>query len=379
MTDTFDQISPGFRMNTGFPHVSVVVPTFNESRNVAELTRRLGETLAGVEWEVIFVDDNSPDGTYDVVKSLAAGNHRVRCIRRVNRRGLSGACIEGILSSAAPIVVVMDADLQHDETIIPEMIRRLERDEADIVVGSRLVQGGSSMTGFTAGRAFASKFAIRMASALIGTGVSDLMSGFFAMKRDRFEAMAPDLTTSGFKILLDILATASPPLRSSEVGYQFRTRFAGSSKFDVRAMSDFFGLLVHKVTGGLIPPRFVMFVFVGGIGVVIHLAVLRFAMASQGLSFTIAQSVATVIAMTSNFFINNTLTYSDAKLRGWRAVIGLAQFCAICGIGAVANVGVATWLFGMNNAWWLAGIAGIVMGSVWNYTMSSLFVWKSAS
>jgi dolichol-phosphate mannosyltransferase len=312
------------------------------------------------------------------VKSLAIDNPRVRCIRRVNRRGLSGACIEGILSSAAEFVLVMDADLQHDETIVPEMIRRLEIDEADIVVGSRLVEGGSSDTGFSAGRAFASKFAIRMASVLIGSSVSDLMSGFFAMRRRRFEAIAPKLTTSGFKILLDVLATASPPLRSSEVGYKFRTRFAGDSKFDVRAMSDFFGLVVHKVTRGLIPPRFVMFVFVGGIGVLIHLVVLRFAMGREGLSFTAAQSIATIIAMTSNFFINNTLTYSDAKLRGWRAVIGLLQFCAVCGIGAVANVGVATWLFGMNNAWWLAGIAGIVMGSVWNYTMSSLFVWRRA-
>ena len=141
-------------------------------------------------------------------------------------------------------------------------------------------------------------------------------------------------------------------------------------------MSDFFGLIVHKATRGFIPPRFVMFVIVGGIGVVIHLIVLRFAMVAQGLSFGWSQACATLVAMTSNFFINNSLTYSDAKLRGWRALVGLAQFCAVCGIGAVANVGVATWLFGLENIWWLAGLAGIVMSSVWNYTMSSLFVWR---
>lgn len=360
------------------PHVSVVIPTFNESRNVAELVRRLDHVLAGVAWEAIFVDDNSPDGTHEAVKALAATDPRVRCIRRVNRRGLSGACIEGILSSAAPIVAVMDADLQHDETILPDMIARLDRDEADIVVGSRLVEGGSKDDGFTASRAFASTFATRMARALIGSDVSDLMSGFFAMKRDRFEAVAPRLTTTGFKILLDILATARPPLRASEVGYRFRARFAGDSKFDLRAMSDFFGLLVHKASGGYIPPRFVMFVLVGGSGVVIHLAALRLGMTTAGLSFEIAQAVATIIAMTSNFFINNSLTYADAKLRGGRALLGLAQFYAVCGIGAVANVGVAAWLYGLNNAWWLAGVAGIVMGSVWNYTMSSLFVWRRA-
>ena len=361
------------------PRVSVVVPTYNESRNVAELTRRLGETLAGVDWEVIFVDDDSPDGTYEVAKGLAAENPRVRCIRRVNRRGLSGACIEGILSSAAPIVVVMDADLQHDERILPEMIRRIEADEAEIVVGSRLVEGGSSEEGFTAGRQFASSFAMRLARLLVGSKVSDLMSGFFAIKRERFEAIAPGLTTSGFKILLDILATANPPLRASEVGYHFRARFAGSSKFDLRAMMDFFGLVVHKTTRGLIPPRFAMFILVGGLGVVIHLLVLRIAMQNEGASFAAAQAIATIVAMTSNFFINNTLTYSDAKLRGRRALVGLAQFYAVCGIGAVANVGVATWLFGLNNTWWLAGIAGIVMSSVWNYTMSSLFIWRQTS
>jgi dolichol-phosphate mannosyltransferase len=360
------------------PRVSIVAPTYNEAKNIAELTRRLGEALPGVDWEVIFVDDDSPDGTYDVAKALANDNPRVRCIRRVNRRGLSGACIEGILSSAATYVVVMDADLQHDERIIPEMLRRLETDEAEIVVGSRLVEGGSSSEGLSSVRQFASTFAMRFARALIGTDVSDLMSGFFAMRRDRFEAMAPRLTTSGFKILLDVLATASPPLRASEVGYRFRARFAGDSKFDLRAMTDFFTLVVHKVTGGVVPPRFVMFILVGGLGVFIHLAVLRVAMSAAETSFAVAQTIATLVAMTSNFFINNLLTYSDAKLRGARAVIGLAKFYAVCGIGAAANVGVATWLFGLNSTWWLAGIAGIVMSSVWNYTMSSLFIWRRA-
>ncbi len=365
-------------MSSRSAHVSVVVPTFNESRNVAELTRRLGEALLGFEWEVIFVDDNSPDGTYDVVKALAVENPRVRCIRRVNRRGLSGACIEGILSSAAPYVAVMDADLQHDETILPEMFGRLERDEADIVVGSRLVEGGSSEAGFSAGRAFASSFAIRLASFMIGAKVSDLMSGFFAMKRERFETIAPNLTTSGFKILLDILATASPPLRASEVGYKFRTRFAGESKFDLRAMSDFFGLLVHKVSRGLIPPRFVMFALVGGTGVFVHLISLRLCLGLAGIAFVWAQTLATVVAMTWNFFINNMLTYSNAKLHGGRAFLGLLQFYAVCGIGAIPNIGVANWLFGMNNSWWLAALAGIIIGTVWNYTMSSLFVWRRA-
>ncbi len=365
-------------MPNASPHVSIVAPTFNEARNVAELARRLDAVLTGVDWEIIFVDDDSPDGTARAVKELAARDSRVRCIRRVKRRGLSGACIEGILSSSAPICVVMDADLQHDETILPEMIARLDRDEADIVVGSRLVEGGSSSDGLTAPRLFASNFAIRVAGLLVGAGVSDLTSGFFAVKREKFESMAPKLTTSGFKILLDVLASAAPPLRASEVGYRFRSRLEGASKFDLRAMSDFVGLVVHKATGGVVPPRFVMFVAVGGLGVVLHLAALRLAMDSAGAGFTEAQSFATIAAMTFNFFVNNSLTYSDSKLKGWRAALGLAQFYAVCGVGAVANVGIASWMFNMNEAWWLAALAGVVMGSVWNYTMSSLFVWRGA-
>jgi len=358
------------------PHVSIIVPTYNEARNVGELTRRLDAVLTGLDWEVVFVDDNSPDRTYEVVKALALADARVRCLRRVNRRGLSGACIEGILSSSAPIVAVMDADLQHDESILPAMIGKIERGEADVVVGSRLVDGGSSQDGFSAPRAFASGMAMRMGRLLSRSGVTDLMSGFFALRRDAFEAVAPRLTTSGFKILLDILATASPPLRAVEIGYRFRARHEGDSKFDLRAMSDFFGLLVHKATGGLVPPRFVMFLMVGGTGVFVHLACLRVAMTAAGLSFETAQTLATVVAMTWNFLANNALTYSDAQLRGWRAVLGLAQFYAFCSIGAVANVGVASWLFRRENAWWAASLAGIAMGSVWNYTMSSLFVWR---
>ncbi len=361
------------------PHVCIVVPTFNEARNVEEVARRLDRVLAGLEWEVVFVDDDSPDGTADVVKAMSLRDPRVRCIRRVNRRGLSGACIEGMLSASTPLVAVMDGDLQHDETILPQMIALLDRDEADIVVGSRLVEGGSSAGGFSAFRAFASGLGLRLARLLIGADVSDLMSGYFAMKRERFETLAPRLTTSGFKILLDILASASPRLRAREIGYRFRARQDGASKFDARAISDFLGLLAHKLTGGVIPPRFFMFVAVGGAGVVIHLLALRVAMLWAGLSFEVAQAVATIVAMTSNFFVNNTLTYSDAKLRGRRAAIGLAQFYAVCGVGAVANVGVAAWLFGLGAAWWLAALAGILMSSVWNYTFSSLLVWRRRS
>lgn len=362
-------------MRSTSPTVSVVVPTFNESQNLPRLVALLDKTLADIPWEVVFVDDNSPDGTWKVAKQLALEDGRVRCLRRVGRRGLAGACIEGALSSAAPIVAVMDADLQHDESILPAMIARLQADEADIVIGSRAVLGGSSEGGFSPGRALASQVATRLASALIGRQVSDPMSGFFALKREVFEAVAPRLIPSGFKILLDILASTDGQVRVAEVPFHFRSREQGRSKFDARAILDFLGLLLHRLTGGALSVRFLSFMAVGAIGVCLHLIVLRLGLAA-GLAFDWAQTVATIVAMTSNFFVNNLLTYSDMKLHGGAALAGLLKFYVVCGVGALANIGVASWLFVANENWWLAGIAGVIVGATFNYTMSSIFVWR---
>ncbi len=357
------------------PTVSIVVPTFNESQNLPRLVGLLDEAMGSIAWEVVFVDDDSPDGTWKVAKQLAKADPRVRCIRRVGRRGLAGACIEGALSSAAPYVAVMDADLQHDESILPAMVAKLQKGEADIAIGSRFVGDGSSDGGFSARRAFASRVATRLAAFVIGRNVSDPMSGFFAIRREVFEAVAPSLVPSGFKILLDILASTRGKMRVAEVAYRFRSRQEGLSKFDTRAILDFLGLLLHRMTGGTVSVRFLFFMIVGAIGLAIHLVVLRIGMLA-GVGFDAAQSVATVVAMTSNFLVNNLLTYSDMKLRGRAALAGLLKFYVVCGVGALANIGVASWLFVANESWWIAGIAGVIVGATFNYTMSSIFVWR---
>jgi dolichol-phosphate mannosyltransferase len=357
------------------PTVSVVVPTFNESQNLRRLVALLHQALAGLTWEVVFVDDDSPDGTWLVAKELAQEDPRVRCLRRVGRRGLAGACIEGALSSAAPFVAIMDADLQHDETILPRMLAKLQADEADIVIGSRAVEGGSADAGFSARRAVASRLATRLAGVLIGRQVADPMSGFFALKRDIFETAAPRLISSGFKILLDLLASTDSKVRIVEVPFHFRTRDRGHSKFDARAMLDFAGLLIHRLTGGSVSVRFLSFMIVGSTGVLIHLAALGLGL-SLGLAFAAAQTIATLAAMTSNFTVNNLLTYSDMKLRGSALVAGLLKFYAVCSVGAIANIGIASWIFAADEEWWLAGIAGVIVGATFNYTMSSIFVWR---
>jgi dolichol-phosphate mannosyltransferase len=301
-------------------------------------------------------------------------------MRRVNRRGLAGACIEGMLSSSAPFLVVMDADLQHDASILPRMLDVLRAGQADLVIGSRYAGDGSIGEGFSKMRARISRWAIRVARQVLHTDVQDLMSGYFAIRRDRFDSLAAHLSPSGFKILLDVIASASGRLRTVELGYTFKQRKAGESKLDARVALDFAALLIDKTTRGLIPVRFVFFSMSGASGIVVHLSVLRAAMgALPSIGFAGAQALATVVAMTSNFYLNNLITYRDRKLEGiFEVSRGLLAFWALCAFGAIANIGVATWIFGVAPVWWLAGLGGTAISAVWNYSMSSLFVWSRA-
>ena len=356
--------------------LSVVIPTFRERGNVAELVRRLDLALAGCAWEAIFVDDNSPDGTAAAVKEIAARDPRVRCLKRVGRRGLAGACIEGILSSAAPYVAVIDADLQHDEKVLPAMLARLQRGEADLVAATRYVAGGSAAS-FSEKRGTISRLATRLTHRLVGTPLSDPMSGFFMMRRDRFDEIAPRLSPAGFKILLDIATTGGPGLRIAEQPYSFGERFDGESKFNAQIGVEFLGLLLAKMTGDLLDPRFIFFAIVGSIGLVVHLTVLFLALHFT-VPFPAAQLIATYVAMTGNFLLNNELTYRDRRLKGWAMLRGFVLFCLVCSVGVLANVDLAGWLLYVEPSWWwLAGGVGAVMSVLWNYAMSTLFVWRA--
>lgn len=358
------------------PELSIVVPTFKERGNVAELVRRLDAALTGIAWEAIFVDDNSPDGTAAAIKDIAARDPRVRCLLRVGRRGLAGACIEGILSSAAPFVAVIDADLQHDEKVLPQMLARLAGGQADLVAATRYVEGGSAAS-FSEGRGAISRLATRLTHRLVGTALSDPMSGFFMMRRDRFDELAPRLSPVGFKILLDIAATGGPSLRIAEQPYSFGERLEGESKFNAQIGVEFLGLLLAKMTGDLVDPRFIFFALVGAIGLVVHLVTLALLLWLLPEPFRVAQMLATFVAMTSNFLLNNELTYRDRRLKGWAMLRGFVLFCLIGSVGVIANVDLAGWLYVERPIWWVAGAVGAVMSALWNYAMSTLFVWRA--
>ena len=360
---------------TGLPQVSIVVPTFNERDNVTVLYRRLAATLEGIPWEVVFVDDNSPDGTWQVVRGLARQDSRVRCIRRIGRRGLSGACIEGILAASAPYAAVIDADLQHDESQLPKMVALLQSGDAELVVGSRYIEGGSADS-FNKQRAGASAFATEIARRVLQVEIKDPMSGFFMIRRDLFEQLAPQLSTQGFKILLDIVATAKGKLRTVEIPYTFGSRQHGESKLDSMVALDFLGLVLAKFTGDVLSLRFLMFGMVGALGLIVHLITLFIALEMFSAPFPEAQAAGALIAMTSNFILNNFLTYRDQRLKGFAVLRGLLLFYLVCSVGLFANVGVAFSVYDQEPIWWLAGAAGALMGVVWNYAMSGLFVWR---
>ena len=358
------------------PELTVVVPTFNERANVPVLVERLAAALSMVDWEVIFVDDNSPDGTFAVVRAMGMHDPRVRCIRRIGRRGLAGACIEGALASQARYVAIMDADLQHDEAVLPDMLALLRSDAADLVIGSRYLTG-DAVPGLSGKRLRASHFAGWLTRRLLRTDVLDPMSGFFMTRREIIEDSAPRLSAQGFKILADILASVGGSVRVRELPYRFQTRLHGASKLDTRVGLDFAGLLLAKATHGLVSIRFISFLMVGASGILVHLLALKIVLAVSVAPFAVAQTIAMVASMTSNFYLNNRLTYRDQRLHGMAAVRGLLIFYGLCSIGSLSNVGVAVWLYTNRPVWWLAGLLGSIVGAVWNYALSSALVWRT--
>jgi dolichol-phosphate mannosyltransferase len=323
---------------------------------------------------VLFVDDDSPDGTAETIREIAEADPRVRCLLRVGRRGLSTACIEGMLAASASTIAVMDADLQHDETILPRMLAEIEQGGADLVVGTRYAAGGSPGD-LDHLRKGISRFAAAASRLVTRQTVSDPMSGFFMLRRGVLDSTVHGLSGLGFKILLDLLATAKQPLRIAEVGYRFRPRFAGDSKLDEAAAWDYGMLLADKMIGRFVPVRLVAFSLIGGLGIGVHLATLAILFKGFGLAFVGAQAAAIGVAMVFNFTLNNLLTYRDRRLKGWAWLRGLFSFIVACSVGALANVGIATYLFAGRAQWIVAALAGILVGTVWNYAVTQVYTW----
>ena len=364
--------------------LAIVLPTLNERGNLGPLVGRLDKALAGIAWEAIFVDDNSPDGTSDEARKISQIDRRIRVIQRIGRRGLASAAIEGMMATAAPVVAVMDADHQHDPALLPGMLKAVASGECDVAVASRFAEGASTEEWGRPDRVRASNIANAIARKVTGVELSDPMSGYFMLPAAKLRAAAPGLSGVGFKILLDILATAEGTMRVKEFPLNFAARAAGESKLDRTVVFEFLVGLYDKWLGRIIPTRFALFGTIGAVGVVVHMAVLStfLALAGEGLrgnvvtNFEVGQTLAALVAMTFNFFLNNALTYADKRLTGTAALTkGWIKFGMTCSVGLLANVGVAAVLVRFGFHEYPAALAGIVIGSVWNFALSSKFVW----
>ena len=368
MNDRFDASPlPG-------PDLSLVIPTFNERDNIAPLLDSIKAALAGIHWEAIFVDDNSPDGTSERIREFATGDHRIRLIKRIGRRGLSSACVEGMLSSSAPLFAVIDADLQHDERLLPLMMDELTRTDVDIVVASRYVDGGD-VGDWHESRVRISAIATRLSRILVPKELTDPMSGFFMMRRGVFERAVHKLSAIGFKILADLFASSPEPLKFKELPFTFRTRTAGESKLDSVTGWDYGMLLLDKLVGHVIPVRFVAFSIVGAIGIAVHFTVLTLVMRLLHTEFIASQGIAALCTMIFNFALNNSLTYRDSRLRGVKWLVGCASFILACSVGGFMNLGVSKIVFESQHMVYLAALAGIFVGAIWNYAVTSLTTW----
>jgi dolichol-phosphate mannosyltransferase len=362
----------------------VVLPTYNERDNVGVMVDRLDSALSGIGWEAIFVDDDSTDGTAGEVRRLAASDRRIRVIQRIGRRGLASAAIEGMCATAAPVVAVMDADQQHDPAMLPEMLAAIESGDCDLAVASRFVAGASTAEWNRPDREKVSALANALARKVTGVELTDPMSGYFMLRTEVLRRDAHRLSGIGFKILLDILATVDAPLRVKEFPLRFAARSQGESKLDRTIVFEFLVGLYDKWLGRVIPTRFALFGTIGAAGVVVHMAVLSAFLAVFGgrfedqlvTTFEAGQTLAAMVAMTFNFALNNSLTYADQRLRGIGPLLrGWLKFALTCSVGLLANIGVAALLVREGTHTYPAALAGILIGSVWNYALSSRFVW----
>ncbi len=357
------------------PQLTIVVPTLDERANLLPLLQLVERALAEMDYEVVFVDDDSEDGTADAARGMAQENPRVRVIQRVGRRGLASAVIEGMLASSAPYLAVMDCDLQHDETILPAMLQKLQSERLDLVVATRHIEGGS-MGQMSPLRVAVSRFGKRLSSLISRTELSDPMSGYFVLTRSYLNEVAHSLSGIGFKILLDLVVSSRRPVRIGEVPYTFRTRLHGSSKLDILVSLEYLELLADKLVGDFLPASYVVFGVAGSIGILAHLALVRLLRTLPEISLDRAQLLSSILVIAINFVLNNQLTFRRARLSGWKFGYGLVAFYAGCSVGLLLNLRVLDYLTGLAVPWYLAAAAGLIVGSVWNYWISSLFVWQ---
>jgi dolichol-phosphate mannosyltransferase len=358
------------------PQLSVVVPTYNEAGNIPMIYDGLAQALAGHAWELVVVDDDSPDGTADAVRALARQHDNVRCIQRVQERGLASAVHWGVQAAHGEVIVVMDGDLQHEPTLIPKMFEALQAGH-DIVSGSRFLEGGAEK-GLSQRRRRLSDWGNRLTNRFLGTTLSDPLTGFFATSRRLFLDSIPQMQADGFKVFFD-LVYHNRHVTIRELPFEFQRRQHGESKLDLYVLWLLACDIASKLSRGMLPPRLISFVGVGLIGSIFHFSIL-YACMDFGAVFWLSQAIATVVAMVFNFTINNILTYSDDRLRGGAFYKGLLLYSLIASIGIVANVSTAQIAYlQLHGHTFIAATTGLAIDVIWRFVVSNRLIWGRSS
>ncbi len=361
---------------TNLYNLSIVLPTYNEAENLPVICDRIARTLTFTDYEIIVADDNSPDMTWEIGIKIAKDSGNIRVLRRMLRRGLSAACIDAVQAAMGKFIVVMDADLQHDESLIEQLLQAL-KDGADVALASRFATGASAHGLLSPFRKFLSLFGIRVASLVLGRELSDPLTGFFAIRRDVFLRLLPRLSDSGFKILFDLLYV-DRSLKVAELGFHFAPRLNGYSKLTASIIWQFVAYLGEKFTFGLVPARLVSFLAVGLSGVLFHfLTLLSYRHFISSEVFWHGQLFATLVAFLTNFMLNNALTFRDKQLRGYRYFLGLAVFAATSSVGILGNISVSGYLNSVGSQGLaLSALAGILVDSIWKFVVAERVIWK---
>lgn len=360
--------------------ISIVLPTYNERGNIEPLLNQLLNLLQSYNLEILVVDDNSTDGTAERVRELAQNEQRLRLIRRIGRSGLASAIKEGLVDASGDVAVVMDSDGQHDPGTVQGAIETLIQGNLDLVIGSRF-HPGAEIHGLSSRREIGSSWAntsARLSLPRAYKGLSDYMSGFFALRLEPLLPLILAVDVNGFKFLYELLALSKGRLRTSEVPLSFQPRDHGSSKLDLAIFWDFLTSVLHSLSFRLLPRRAISFGLVGLSGVMVQLLVNDLIMRLGGLSFESALPFAAATAASSNYLINNALTFRFQRLKGPALIRGLLKFLLVASLPILANVGLASTYYNfVARDTLLAQLAGIAVVFIWNYAASSRFVWNT--
>ncbi len=369
------------------PRLSIIIPTYNESANVPILIERIGAVMKGTDYEIIVVDDNSPDRTYEVVQNIGKKNPRVRGIRRLHERGLSSAVVTGMAASEAEFFAVMDADLQHDERILPNLLEAVASGSCDLAVGSRATEDGS-FGDWSRARRFMSYSATMAAKILLRVSVSDPMSGYFLLSRDVFERAEHLINPLGFKILLEFLGRL-PDLKVREVGYTFRNRIHGETKLSGSVIRNYLVALLDLRFGSIVSPIFLIYCAVGASGIIVYLltaeltsfiglAPFRTGLAEPFHDVRSSAVIGFLASVANNYVWNNYITFYDKRHKGSAIATGAAVFLAVSLVGLLVTLAVTHLLLTLQLSWIspaLARSTGIAVAVITNYYLNASITW----